>query len=76
MDQPDEISGRHLCLIIEREKERTGEFMSNSSTSVLTLTPRAGIIYTVDVTKPKGEKITILKMADGKPFDRVIKRIK
>ena len=23
----------------------------------------------MDVTKPKGEKITILKMADGKPFD-------
>lgn len=29
----------------------------------------AGIIYTVDVTKPRGEKITILSMADGTPFD-------
>lgn len=29
----------------------------------------AGINYTVDVTKPKGEKITILSMADGTPFD-------
>lgn len=29
----------------------------------------AGILYTVDVTKPKGEKITILSMADGTPFD-------
>ncbi len=29
----------------------------------------AGIIYTVDVTKPKGEKIRILRMADGSPFD-------
>lgn len=29
----------------------------------------AGIIYTVDVTKPRGEKITILSMADGSPFD-------
>lgn len=29
----------------------------------------AGIIYTVDVTKPKGEKVTILSMADGRPFD-------
>lgn len=28
----------------------------------------AGIIYTVDVTKPKGEKITIISMADGTPF--------
>ena len=28
----------------------------------------AGIIYTVDVTKPKGSKITIVSMANGKPF--------
>lgn len=29
----------------------------------------AGIRYEVDVTKPRGEKVTILSMADGKPFD-------
>ena len=29
----------------------------------------AGIIYTVDVTRPAGEKVTILSMADGTPFD-------
>jgi len=29
----------------------------------------AGINYTVDVTKPRGKKITILSMADGTPFD-------
>lgn len=29
----------------------------------------AGINYTVDVTKPQGEKITILSMADGTPFE-------
>lgn len=29
----------------------------------------AGIIYTVDVTKPRGEKITIKSMADGRAFD-------
>lgn len=29
----------------------------------------AGIDYTVDVTKPKGEKITITGMTDGRPFD-------
>nr|WP_321331556.1 bifunctional metallophosphatase/5'-nucleotidase [uncultured Bacteroides sp.] len=28
----------------------------------------AGIIYTVDVTKPRGSKITIISMADGSPF--------
>ncbi|MCM1079055.1 MAG: bifunctional metallophosphatase/5'-nucleotidase [Bacteroidales bacterium] len=29
----------------------------------------AGIIYTVDVTKPYGKKINIISMADGTPFD-------
>lgn len=29
----------------------------------------AGILYTVDVTKPEGSKITILSKADGTPFD-------
>lgn len=29
----------------------------------------AGIVYTVDVTKPRGEKINIVSMADGTPFD-------
>lgn len=29
----------------------------------------AGIIYTVDVTKPKGEKVSIISMADGTPFE-------
>lgn len=29
----------------------------------------AGIVYTVDVTKPVGEKVNIISMADGSPFD-------
>lgn len=29
----------------------------------------AGIKYQVDVTKPAGEKVTIISMADGAPFD-------
>lgn len=29
----------------------------------------AGICYTVDVTKPEGEKVTIISMADGSPFE-------
>ncbi len=29
----------------------------------------AGIVYTVDVTKPKGEKVNILRMSDGSPFN-------
>lgn len=35
----------------------------------------AGIRYTVDVTKPRGEKINIISMADGTPFqyDKIYK---
>ncbi len=29
----------------------------------------AGVVYTVDVTKPTGEKVHILRMSNGKPFD-------
>jgi len=29
----------------------------------------AGIIYTVDASKPDGDKVTIISMADGTPFD-------
>jgi 2',3'-cyclic-nucleotide 2'-phosphodiesterase/3'-nucleotidase len=32
-------------------------------------TSAAGIMYTVDVSKPAGQRVTILSMADGKPFD-------
>ena len=28
----------------------------------------AGILYTVDLTKPAGQKVTITQMADGRPF--------
>ncbi|MGE0078259.1 MAG: bifunctional UDP-sugar hydrolase/5'-nucleotidase [Bacteroidales bacterium] len=28
----------------------------------------AGIIYTIDVSKPDGDKVTIISMADGSPF--------
>jgi len=29
----------------------------------------AGIYYTIDVTKPAGDRVTITRMADGSPFD-------
>ena len=63
MKSPDD----HLLLLKERKKgqENYASFVNFS----FNFDSAAGIIYTVDVTKPKGEKITILKMADGKPFD-------
>ena len=29
----------------------------------------AGVIYTVDVTKPEGEKVTLISLANGQPFE-------
>lgn len=54
----------HLLLLNEK-KDNFGWFKNPS----FNFDSAAGIIYTVDVTKPQGEKITIVSMADGKPFE-------
>ena len=52
-----------------KEKRREGAedraFFQNFS---FNFDSASGIIYTVDVTKPQGEKVTIVSMADGSPF--------
>ena len=62
MKSPDD----HLLLLKERKKgqENYASFVNFS----FNFDSAAGIIYTVDVTKPKGEKVTITSMADGTPF--------
>lgn len=56
----------HLMLFKEPiEKDKRVNFKNFS----FNFDSAAGINYTVDVTKPEGEKITILSMADGTPFD-------
>lgn len=57
----------HLLLLDERTKgdqQRLGfkNFSFNFDSA-------AGIDYEVDVTKPNGQKVKILRMSDGKPFD-------
>lgn len=37
--------------------------------SVSSLITAAGIVYEIDVTKPEGNRINIISMSDGKPFD-------
>lgn len=54
----------HLLLLNEKDNG-FGRFRNPS----FNFDSAAGIIYTVDVTKPRGERITIERMADGKPFD-------
>lgn len=49
-------------LIMDRGRlQLKGEYYNFSSA--------AGINYTVDVSKPEGQRVTIISMADGKPFD-------
>lgn len=52
-------------------KERAGEAATDRTAFQnysFNFDSASGILYTVDVTKPKGEKVTILSMADGTPF--------
>lgn len=58
----------HLLWLKEKRRERAEDRASFRNFS-FNFDSAAGIIYTVDVTKPKGEKVTILSMADGAPFD-------
>lgn len=57
----------HLLLLKEREGKPGQLTFTNYS---FNFDSAAGIIYTVDVTKPKGRKITIISKADGTPFER------
>ena len=58
----------HLLLFREKRREGAADRASFKNFS-FNFDFAAGIIYTVDVTKPAGEKVTIISMADGKPFD-------
>lgn len=64
MKSPDD----HLLLFREQRREGAEDRASFKNFS-FNFDSAAGIIYTVDVTKPDGEKVTILSMADGTPFD-------
>lgn len=64
MQSPDD----HLLLFRKKRREGAADRASFKNFS-FNFDSAAGIIYTVDVTKPKGEKVTIISMADGKPFD-------
>lgn len=63
MKSPDD----HLLLLSERTKgDQQHLGLTNFS---FNFDSAAGIDYEVDVTKPNGEKVKILRMSNGKPFD-------
>ena len=58
-------SDDHILLFDDKNNERNNgfkNFYGNFDTA-------CGIDYTVDVTKPEGQKVNILKMSNGQPFD-------
>jgi 2',3'-cyclic-nucleotide 2'-phosphodiesterase/3'-nucleotidase len=61
--------------IIAFKKDASGNLVVDEKSKLPVTTTRyynydsaAGIVYTVDVTKPAGSRITIASMADGTPF--------
>lgn len=58
-------SDDHILLFDDKNNERNNGFKNFYGN----FDSAAGIDYTVDVTKPEGQKVNILKMSNGQPFD-------
>ena len=59
--------GDHL-LLLDRRTDGDAQRMGFKNLS-FNFDSAAGIDYTVDVSKPDGQKVTILRMSNGQPFD-------
>lgn len=62
MKSPDD----HLLLLADTKSDAQRLGFKNFS---FNFDSAAGIDYTVDVTKPNGQKVNILRMSNGQPFD-------
>lgn len=58
-------SDDHILLFDDKNNERNNGFKNFYGN----FDSACGINYTVDVTKPEGQKVNILKMSNGQPFD-------
>jgi 2',3'-cyclic-nucleotide 2'-phosphodiesterase/3'-nucleotidase len=61
--------GDHLLRIAPRDNARTQQKGWSFVGLTYNFDSVAGLNYTVDVTKPRGERINITTLADGTPFD-------
>lgn len=62
------MKSRRPLVVAERKRRAGAEDRASFQNFSFNFDSAAGIIYTVDVTRPKGEKVTIVSMADGSPF--------
>lgn len=56
-------------LLMDQSQDNAGDGRAKFLHPMFNFDSAAGIIYTVDVTKPAGQKVNIERMADGTPFD-------
>lgn len=63
MKSPDD----HIMLL--SEEKNNGNEKNGFQNMTFNFDSAAGIDYVVDVTKPNGEKVKILQMSNGEPFD-------
>ena len=61
--------GRHVFKISQQPDSRTGARNWSFNGRTYNFDSAAGLIYTVDITKPQGSRIRIQSLADGSPFD-------
>jgi len=61
--------GDHVLRIIAKDNARTQQRGWSFEGLAYNFDSAAGINYTVNVTKPRGERIAVSSMADGSPFD-------
>ncbi len=61
--------GRHVLKIVDDPDPRTGADRWSFEGRTYNFDSAAGLIYTVDVTRPAGSRVQIKSLADGTPFD-------
>lgn len=69
-DQWIQTPGDHVLNIRQGEDPRYGTSRWSFLYPTYNFDSAAGIVYTVDVTKPKGQRVRIISLADGRPFQK------
>ena len=60
--------GEHILKMVPSPDPRTGTDRYSFVGRSYNFDSAAGLVYTVDVTKPAGERVCITSLADGRPF--------
>ena len=63
-----DVPGGHVLKIAEGEDQRTGQKNWHFINRPYNFDSAGGLVYTVDVTRPYGSRVSITTLADGTPF--------